>query len=491
MATPSEKHEIHCAKRYLEYTETPFYRAFRDRENSESFDSNYAVLKRMEEAEQSLAAVESYYEGLDVTPKFYSKPDSVTLEESRAFFEAHGYAVHTFECQRMMLLTHTSPELLVHKCPVQIFAGAPLTGAAAQLVTESCGEKDFGLRLIDKQLGAGARVSFAYNRAEIPVSFCVGEGYGSAFYLSDVYTAENFRGQGYAAAAVLAALGTVPLAAPGPEGQADRFVGFHVAFGARQTPYDDGSWTEYGSQTLDTGRFGALSFPRSVLFGVYDAERGRYDFPGLEGRNCFLYQSVEENGDLVNSSSVELAHPNMAYKSTDQGEEETISGTVYFRAGEEERFVTLYRVYQTEDGRLYLDGSGNSYGGAGGMTVTEHWQQSVTENGETHSTSFSVEVSLQAVQPLQTVTVTQYGGSDEPLAACVLDGSRAEESISLLPQTQWVLVAERDEDGGVKRTVYDLAPEGGPLMHTAWFLDEAGLGRPVFLTIGVQAEGRV
>ena len=126
MATPSEKHEIHCAKRYLEYTETPFYRAFRDRENSESFDSNYAVLKRMEEAEQSLAAVESYYEGLDVTPKFYSKPDSVTLEESRAFFEAHGYAVHTFECQRMMLLTHTSPELLVHKCPVQIFAGAPL-----------------------------------------------------------------------------------------------------------------------------------------------------------------------------------------------------------------------------------------------------------------------------------------------------------------------------------------------------------------------------
>ena len=55
----------------------------------------------------------------------------------------------------MMLLTHTSPELLVHKCPVQIFAGAPLTGAAAQLVTESCGEKDFGLRLIDKQLGRG------------------------------------------------------------------------------------------------------------------------------------------------------------------------------------------------------------------------------------------------------------------------------------------------------------------------------------------------
>ena len=100
MATPSEKHEIHCAKRYLEYTETPFYRAFRDRENPESFDSNYAVLKRMEEAEQSLAAVESYYEGLDVTPKFYSKPDSVTLEESRAVLRELALAVAAIEGQK-------------------------------------------------------------------------------------------------------------------------------------------------------------------------------------------------------------------------------------------------------------------------------------------------------------------------------------------------------------------------------------------------------
>ena len=95
----------------------------------------------MEEAEQSLAAVESYYEGLDVTPKSYSKPDSGRWRRAALFFEAHGYAVHTFECQRMMLLTHTSPELLVHKCPVQIFCRRALTGAAAQLVTESCGEK--------------------------------------------------------------------------------------------------------------------------------------------------------------------------------------------------------------------------------------------------------------------------------------------------------------------------------------------------------------
>lgn len=207
MATPSERHEIHCGKRYLEYIETPFYRAFRDRDNPESDISNYAVLKRMEEARQSLSEVERYYAEIGVAPKFYSAPDAATLAESRAFLEAHGYAVHAYTTQRMMLLTHPSADLRVRKCPVTLHTGAPLAGSAARLVTESYEDKDCGLRLINKQLCAGARVSFAYNHAEIPVSYCVGEGYGSAFYLSDVYTAENFRGQGYAAAAVLSVLG--------------------------------------------------------------------------------------------------------------------------------------------------------------------------------------------------------------------------------------------------------------------------------------------
>lgn len=207
MATPSEKHEIHGDKRYLEYIETPFYRAFRDKTNPESFDSNYAVLKRMEQAKQSLEEVEQYYAEIGVTPKFYSKPDSVTLDESRAFFEAHGYAVHAFEEQRMMLLTHPSPALLVHKCPVRLLTGAPLTGAEAQLVRESSGDQEYGLRLVNRQLAAGGRVSFAYNHAEIPVSFCAGGGYGSAFYLSEVYTDEKFRRKGYAAAVILAMLG--------------------------------------------------------------------------------------------------------------------------------------------------------------------------------------------------------------------------------------------------------------------------------------------
>lgn len=203
MATPSEKHEIHCAKRYLEYTETPFYRAFRDKENPESEDSNYAVLKRMEEAEESLREVEKYYKDMGILPVFYSKPDSVTLEESRSFFEEHGYTIRTFTTQRMMHLTRTSPGIRIHACPVKLKSAPPLTSAEAQLVQEYCNEHDYGVKRINKQLAAGGRISFAYNHAEIPVSFCVGEEYGGAFCVCDLFTSKKFRRQGYGAAAIL------------------------------------------------------------------------------------------------------------------------------------------------------------------------------------------------------------------------------------------------------------------------------------------------
>jgi hypothetical protein len=62
---------------------------------------------------------------LDVTPNILFQPDSVTLEESRAFFEAHGYAVHTFECQRMMLLTPYIAPSCCAQLSVQILQARP------------------------------------------------------------------------------------------------------------------------------------------------------------------------------------------------------------------------------------------------------------------------------------------------------------------------------------------------------------------------------
>lgn len=110
------------------------------------------------------------------------------------------------------------------------------------------------------------------------------------------------------------------------------------------------------------------------------------------------------------------------------------------------------------------------------MTVTEHWQQSVTENGETHSTSFSVEVSLagrSAAADGNGHPVRRLGRTAGGLRAGRKPGGGVDIPSAADPVGAG---GERGRGRGVKRTVYDLAPEGGPLMHTAWFLDEAGLG---------------
>ena len=45
MYTPMEKHEIHCAKRYLEYQEDAIHRVFRDPSNPSCYQANYGVIK--------------------------------------------------------------------------------------------------------------------------------------------------------------------------------------------------------------------------------------------------------------------------------------------------------------------------------------------------------------------------------------------------------------------------------------------------------------
>ena len=93
MASPIDNYEMHAAKKYLEYTETPLYRAFRDLDNPVSAASNFAVLKSMEDAPRSLREIEAYYKGsvyLNLVPKFEFTPDSVRPAESCAFFHQNG-----------------------------------------------------------------------------------------------------------------------------------------------------------------------------------------------------------------------------------------------------------------------------------------------------------------------------------------------------------------------------------------------------------------
>ncbi len=205
MFTEIEKHEIHCAKRYLDYTEDAHFRALRDRDNPASYESNYAVLKDMDEIEADLARIDLFYLGTTAQPKIWSRPDAAPLCEVRGVLEQHGYTIKEYETTRMTLTEPRSPMLLVHKCPIKCHTGS-LTEAESSLVNMSCDGMDYGIKMVQKQMAAGARIFIAYAIDGTPVSMCLAEGYGSAFGITDVFTAYTYRERGFAAAVILEAI---------------------------------------------------------------------------------------------------------------------------------------------------------------------------------------------------------------------------------------------------------------------------------------------
>lgn len=102
---------------------------------------------------------------------------------------------------------------------------------------------------------------------------------------------------------------------------------------------------------------------------------------------------------------------------------------------------TAYQVYQMEDGTVYLDGSGNSYGGMGGFTTKVTDTQTKTADGEEEIFSFTAEVTMESVERVTELEVRWYG-EEELLDRRTLTMEEVGEGLSLeRPQgAVWALV---------------------------------------------------
>lgn len=277
----------------------------------------------------------------------------------------------------------------------------------------------------------------------------------------------------------------------GPE--EDTFVGFHMVF-ERMPQEGEGmyrdysNWVEYGQgDQVKVEGFGTFHLPRQILIGEYDEAERQYVFPGLEGINCFLMVRNENGGESYTGyTGLADAH----IKVGDQ--ENSLSGTVYFGPPEDDTNWntenydygwTAYRVYQMDDGTVYLDGSGDSYGGVGGVTVTKKESHTETVDGEETTASFEVSVSMTSVERIQEVLVTWFDETDQPLENRSLTMEEIGDGLTLnRPQgAVWAMVTETDRLGADKRTAYTLEEE--ETSHQLVQLDARGLGRLVYLTL--------
>ena len=295
-------------------------------------------------------------------------------------------------------------------------------------------------------------------------------------------------------AALTALLAGCSLARPEAENTRDRFCGFFMTCsedGSGRDFYDNPNLTELGAEALDTGEYGSFSIPRQVL--VFDRETET--FPGLEGYALFTYRGTREDGSLYYGCVSDMGEPSFHTTATDQGNKDEIEGTVYMGPPlgaenwdpNDNRIVWhAYRVYQAEDGAIYLDGSGNSYGGAGGMSTTETATYTATENGETVSEdSVSVTVHIEVVPRLEELVVSQFDSGTALLRSDSLSLIGELPAVTPEKDAAWVLVEERFGDGTVERTAYNVPGKGQePISHSIVLLDKDGAGESVFLTIG-------
>ena len=289
---------------------------------------------------------------------------------------------------------------------------------------------------------------------------------------------------------LLSVLTSCALAQPEAE-SGDQFAGLYVVPGSPVSLagfWESGNpnMTAYGSERINVEGIGGLDFPQYVLFGEKSGDV--YVFPGLEGGySLFLLRGTLDSGAPLSSVISDMIQGEYNTYVSDEGTTNVISGSIYYGPplGEEnwdpgESFWTAYSVYQTRDGRPYLDGTPASFqGGIGSYTVTS--TQRLTTNGKVSEDSLSVTVSDQVVPRLERVVVTQFSADNTVLCSVEIPLQDSLPAVVCEREAAWALVEEYSGEG-VARTAYSL-PTDDPISHQLVLLDEDGLGRPVRLDI--------
>lgn len=278
-----------------------------------------------------------------------------------------------------------------------------------------------------------------------------------------------------------------------PPENGDRWVGFFVvpSRGGRDAFFDNPYLEEYDTQEVVTEQFGTLTFPQNVLFAVED-KVGNYTFPGIEtGFSLFYSEETTDAGHCTRVvSNMGPYEDGFHITERDEGSSITIGGAVFFGPPPGvadwdpyggDTIWTFYRVYQAGDGRIYIDGSGNSTNGPMSHTRTE--TRTTQENGETtQEETLSVTAALKAVPRLERLVLTQFDGNNAVLRSEDLSLQSERTEVRCLKETVWLLVEEISAEG-VERTVYN-PPEGeDPVSHDYVLLDDDGYGHLACLNI--------
>ena len=254
--------------------------------------------------------------------------------------------------------------------------------------------------------------------------------------------------------------------------ETDRLVGVYLT---TEYPVEDEHWVDYCAFTADT-EFGEISLPKQILPAEFDPETKTFVFPGLDGYALFE-ATVKDGEDIYTTSQSDFMDGDFYVSCTDFGDSFELSGTLYVGKDTADTIWKENHVYQTADGLVYLDGSGNSYsGGESRFSSKVEETHTTTVNGEEGSTHTKVEFAVQPIGKLQKLLVHQYNAAGERINTQELVVKAEDQSVNWLPDAAWAVVEEHFPDE-VKRTAYDCPAEGEEdVTHTVIVLNKDQVG---------------
>lgn len=260
--------------------------------------------------------------------------------------------------------------------------------------------------------------------------------------------------------------------------EADRLVGIYLT--TEHPVSNNEHWVEYGTFHADT-EFGEIPFPNMILPAEYDTKTKEFVFPGLDGYALFE-AAVQDGEEVYNTAQSDFMDGNFHVTATDFGDSFELSGTLYVGEQTEDIIWKANLVYQTADGMVYLDGSGNSYSGnKGGFSSKVEQTHTKTVNGKEGSTNTRVEFSVKAIEKLEHLAVYQYNEAGEQIASKELTITGEDKDVIWDSDAAWAVIEEKYANG-VKRTVCnypDNAKEEAA--HTVVILNKNFVGEPAVI----------
>jgi hypothetical protein len=194
------------------------------------------------------------------------------------------------------------------------------------------------------------------------------------------------------------------LAQPELEGTStkqDRFIGVYIISDEEDSRlYESDAWVTPEAEYTDLDSF--LSAQQDLILpAVYSREEHTYIFPDLDGYALFAAMRTdegEENSYTFTCCDLSKGNSGFHTVATEEGEAYTnyeLSGTLYVTdAHSETGYYRLLNVYQKPDGTVYLNGTGDSFGSGGTITLEE--KQTETVHGkETELATTKVTVSIE------------------------------------------------------------------------------------------------